>query len=77
MNKVHPDAKSALAGVVKDGLMIMSGECGLRGVAEVLSDALRESGANNLTVVCRVGASSLINPQPIKQNRGDADGAIS
>ena len=44
MNKVYPDAKSALAGVLKDGMMIMSGGFGLCGIAETLSDAIRESG---------------------------------
>ncbi len=43
MNKVYPDAKSALEGVVKDGMMVMSGGFGLCGIAETLSDALRET----------------------------------
>src|ERR671938_78490 len=51
MKKVYPDAKSALAGILKDGMMIMSGGFGLCGIAEVLSDAIRESGVKNLTVV--------------------------
>ena len=51
MNKVYPDAKSALEGVVKDGMMVMSGGFGLCGIAETLSDALRETGVKNLTVV--------------------------
>ena len=51
MNKVYPDAKSALEGLLKDGIMIMSGGFGLCGIAETLSDAIRESGVKNLTVV--------------------------
>ena len=51
MNKVFPDAKSALEGVVKDGMTIMSGGFGLCGIAETLSDALRETGVKNLTVI--------------------------
>jgi len=51
MNKVYPDAKSALNGLLKDGMMIMSGGFGLCGIAEVLSDAIRDSGVKNLTVV--------------------------
>jgi len=39
MNKVYPDAKSALDGILKDGMMIMSGGFGLCGIAETLSDA--------------------------------------
>ena len=44
MNKVYPDAKSALDGLLKDGMMIMSGGFGLCGIAETLSDAIRDSG---------------------------------
>jgi 3-oxoacid CoA-transferase subunit A len=51
MNKVYPDAKSALDGVLKDGMMIMSGGFGLCGIAETLSDAIRESGVKGLTVI--------------------------
>ena len=51
MKKVFPDAKSALAGVLKDGMTIMSGGFGLCGIAETLSDALRDSGVKNLTVI--------------------------
>ena len=51
MNKVYPDAKSALEGVLKDNMMIMSGGFGLCGIAEELSDAIRESGVKGLTVV--------------------------
>src|SRR5579872_4317176 len=51
MNKVYPDAKSALDGLLKDGMMIMSGGFGLCGIAETLSDAIRDSGVKNLTVI--------------------------
>ena len=36
MNKVYPDAKSALDGILKDGMMIMSGGFGLCGIPETL-----------------------------------------
>ena len=49
--KVFPDARSALAGVVRDGITVMSGGFGLCGVPENLIDALRDSGVKNLTVV--------------------------
>ena len=42
MNKVYPDAKSALDGILKDGMMIMSGGFGLCGIAETLSDAAHD-----------------------------------
>jgi 3-oxoacid CoA-transferase subunit A len=51
MKKVYPDAKSALAGIVKDGMMIMAGGFGLCGIPETLILAIRESGAKNLTIV--------------------------
>lgn len=51
MNKVYPDARSALDGVIKDGMTIMSGGFGLCGIAEALADAILESGARNLTVI--------------------------
>ena len=36
MNKVHADAKSALAGLLKDGMIIMAGGFGLCGIPETL-----------------------------------------
>ena len=36
MKKVYPDAKAALAGVLKDGMMIMAGGFGLCGMPETL-----------------------------------------
>ena len=51
MNKVYADAKSALAGVLKDGMTIMAGGFGLGGIPETLIFAIRESGVKNLTIV--------------------------
>jgi len=51
MNKVYPDAKSALDGILKDGMMIMSGGFGLCASPRRCSDAIRDSGVKNLTVV--------------------------
>ena len=50
-NKVYGDAKSALAGLTFDGMMVMSGGFGLCGIPENLIIALRDSGAKDLTVV--------------------------
>src|SRR4029079_13050943 len=50
-SKVYDDAKSALAGVVRDGITVMSGGFGLCGIPENLILALRDSGAKNLTVI--------------------------
>ena len=73
MNKVYPDAKSALEGVLKDGMMIMSGGFGLCGIAETLSDAIRDSGVKNLTVISNnagvdgIGLSRLLETRQIKK----------
>ena len=51
MKKVYPDAKAALAGVLKDGMLICAGGFGLCGIPETLIKAIRDSGVKNLTVV--------------------------
>ena len=49
--KVYEDAKSALAGVLFDGMTVMSGGFGLSGIAENLMTALKENGVKDLTVI--------------------------
>ena len=44
MRKIFPDAKSALDGLVFDGMTIMSGGFGLCGIPENLIGALRDAG---------------------------------
>ena len=44
MGKVYPDATAALAGVLRDGMVIHSGGFGLCGIPAVLIEAIRESG---------------------------------
>ena len=51
MNKVYPSAAKALDGVVKDGQLIGVGGFGLCGIPEALIEALKDSGAQNLTAV--------------------------
>ena len=51
MNKVYPDAQSALAGIVQDGQTIAVGGFGLCGIPEALIGALRDSGVKNLTAI--------------------------
>ena len=43
-NKVYPDAETALAGLLHDGMMIMAGGFGLCGIPEKLILAVRDSG---------------------------------
>ena len=49
--KVYPDAVAALAGLLRDGMTIMSGGFGLCGIPENLILAIRESGVRDLTVI--------------------------
>jgi 3-oxoacid CoA-transferase subunit A len=51
MNKIYPDTKSALDGLLFDGMTIMSGGFGLCGIPEKLITALRDSEVKNLTVI--------------------------
>jgi 3-oxoacid CoA-transferase subunit A len=73
MKKVFPDAKTALAGIIKDGMTLMSGGFGLCGIPESLIEAVRESGAKNLTVVSNnagvdgIGLGILLESKQIKK----------
>src|SRR5438270_1550834 len=51
MEKVYPDAHAALAGLLQDGMTVMSGGFGLCGIPEALIVAVRDSGVNGLTVI--------------------------
>lgn len=51
MNKLVGSATEALAGRIKDGMTLAVGGFGLCGIPEALIDAVRESGARDLTVI--------------------------
>lgn len=51
MKKVFPDAKTALDGLVFDGMTLMSGGFGLCGIPENSIAALHASGVKDLTVI--------------------------
>ena len=51
VNKVYPNAGSALAGLLRDDMVIMSGGFGLCGIPAALIEAIRESGVTGLTIV--------------------------
>jgi 3-oxoacid CoA-transferase subunit A len=57
VNKVYPDAVSALAGV-RDGMTILVGGFGLCGIPEEAIFALRDSGVKELTVVSNNAGTS-------------------
>jgi 3-oxoacid CoA-transferase subunit A len=73
MKKVYPDAAAALAGLLRDGMMIMAGGFGLCGIPESLIKAIRDSGVGNLTVVSNnagidgVGLGILLDSRQIKK----------
>jgi 3-oxoacid CoA-transferase subunit A len=73
MKKVYPDATAALAGLLRDGMMIMAGGFGLCGIPETLIQAIRASGVKNLTVVSNnagidgVGLGLLLDTRQIKK----------
>jgi 3-oxoacid CoA-transferase subunit A len=51
LNKIYPNAASALDGVLRDGMLIASGGFGLCGIPDRLLDAVRDSGVKDLTFV--------------------------
>ncbi len=73
MKKVYADARAALAGVLKDGMTIMSGGFGLCGIPEALIEAIRDSGVKGLTVISNnagidgVGLGLLLDTRQIKR----------
>jgi 3-oxoacid CoA-transferase subunit A len=73
MRKVYPDARSALAGLLRDGMLIHSGGFGLCGIPAALIEAIRDSGVKDLTVVSNnagidgVGLGMLLETRQIKK----------
>lgn len=73
MNKIYPDAASALDGLLFDGMMMMAGGFGLCGIPENLIAATHGAGVKNLTVVsnnCGVdgfGLGILLDAKQIKK----------
>ena len=51
MSKLYPDATAALAGILRDGMTILSGGFGLCGIPDALIAAIRDSGVRDLTIV--------------------------
>lgn len=50
MNKLFPSADAALAGIVRDGMLLAVGGFGLCGIPEALIAALKATGVRDLTV---------------------------
>ncbi len=51
MNKIFPDAHAAMAGILKDGMTLMSGGFGLCGIPQLLIEAIRDLKVKDLTVI--------------------------
>ncbi len=51
VNKVYTDSVAALAGVLRDDMMVMAGGFGLCGIPSTLIEAIKVSGVKGLTVV--------------------------
>src|ERR1700742_2007716 len=73
VNKVFPDAKAALAGLLRDGMTIMSGGFGLCGIPSALIEAVRDSGVKDLTIISNnagiddVGLGILLQTRQVKK----------
>ena len=73
MKKVYPDASSAMAGLVKDGMILMAGGFGLCGIPEALIYAIRDSGVKGLTIISNnagidgIGLGVLLETRQVKK----------
>jgi 3-oxoacid CoA-transferase subunit A len=73
VNKIYPDAKAALAGLLHDGMTIMAGGFGLCGIPNALIEAIRDSGVKNLTIISNnagiddVGLGILLQTRQVKK----------
>ncbi len=73
MDKLFPDARSALADVLKDGMTLMAGGFGLCGIPTSLIQAIHELGAKDLTVISNnagvdgIGLGILLETKQIKK----------
>jgi 3-oxoacid CoA-transferase subunit A len=73
INKIYPDAKTALADLLRDGMTIMSGGFGLCGIPAALIDAIRDSGVKDLTIISNncgiddVGLGKLLTTRQVRK----------
>jgi 3-oxoacid CoA-transferase subunit A len=73
VSKVHTSATEALAGLLRDGMLILSGGFGLCGIPSALIAAIRESGVTGLTIVSNnagidgVGLGVLLETKQVKR----------
>ncbi len=73
MQKVYPTVAEALAGLLRDGMTIMSGGFGLCGIPQALIEGVRLSGVRDLTVISNnagvdgVGLGTLLETRQVRK----------
>ena len=73
MQKVYVDATTAMAGLLADGMVVMSGGFGLCGIPEALIAAIKLSGAKDLTFISNnagvdgIGLGTLLETRQIRK----------
>ena len=73
VSKIFPDATAALAGLLRDDIVIMAGGFGLCGIPEALIYAIRESGVKGLTIISNnagidgIGLGILLETRQVKK----------
>ena len=73
INKTYLDAAAALAGVLRNGMTIMSGGFGLCGIPSALITTIRDSGVKGLTIISNnagideVGLGLLLQTRQVKK----------
>jgi 3-oxoacid CoA-transferase subunit A len=73
VQKVYQSATEALAGLLRDGMTIMSGGFGLCGIPQALIEGVRLSGARDLTVISNnagvdgIGLGTLLETRQIRK----------
>jgi len=73
VQKVFADATDALAGLLRDGMVVMAGGFGLCGIPESLIAAIKQSGAKDLTVISNnagvdgIGLGTLLETRQVKK----------
>ena len=72
-SKVYSDAKAALAGLLKNDMVIMAGGFGLCGIPNLLIGAIRDAGVKGLTIISNnagvdgIGLGVLLETRQVKK----------
>lgn len=72
-NKVYRDSASALTGLLRDGMTIISGGFGICGIPDSLLAAIEDSGVRDLTIVTNnpgldgMGVGRLVNSRQVRK----------